>query len=174
MPSGGSIIDIGCGSGRDVKKFSDKGFHLTGIDFSPNMIVIAKSNAPKATFQTIDIHSLNLEETFDAAWANASLLYIPKGHLPKVLEKIYSILNDNGLFYIKMKKGTHEGIEMDTRYENLPKFYSYFEEKELKEVLRKAGFDLLDVFTTGKESSYQTHPYIHAFCKKNKETNMII
>lgn len=96
--SGGSIIDIGCGSGRDVKKFSDRGFRVTGIDFSPSMIEIAKSNAPKATFRTVDIHSLNLEETFDAAWANASLLHIPKSHLPKVLEKIYSILNDNGLF----------------------------------------------------------------------------
>lgn len=59
-----------------------------------------------------------------------------------------------------MKQGTHEGIEIDNRYDNLPKFYSYFEEKELKEVLREAGFDLLDVFTTGKESSYQTHPYV--------------
>jgi hypothetical protein len=88
------------------------------------MIEIAKSNAPKATFKTVDIHSLNLEETFD--------------------------------------------------YDNLPKFYSYFEEKELKEVLREAGFDLLDVFTTGKESSYQTHPYVHAFCKKNIGTHVIV
>lgn len=174
IASGGSIIDIGCGSGRDVKKFSDRGFRVTGIDFSPSMIEIAKSNAPKATFQTLDIHSLNLEETFDAAWANASLLHIPKGHLPKVLGKIYSILNDNGLFYIKMKQGTHEGIEIDTRYDNLPKFYSYFEEKELKKVLKEAGFDLLDMFTTGKESSYQTHPYVHAFCKKNKGTHVIV
>lgn len=170
IPSGGSIIDIGCGSGRDVKKFSDRGFRVTGIDFSPSMIEIAKSNAPKATFQTVDMHSLNLEEIFDAAWANASLLHIPKSHLPKILEQIYNILNDNGLFYIKMKKGTHEGIEIDIRYDNLPKFYSYFEEKELKEVLREAGFDLLDLFTTGMESSYQTHPYVHAFCKKVKET----
>lgn len=170
IASGGSIIDIGCGSGRDVKKFSDRGFRVTGIDFSPSMIEIAKSNAPKATFQTVDMHSLNLEEIFDAAWANASLLHISKTHLPKILENIYNILNDNGLFYIKMKKGTHEGIEIDTRYDNLPKFYSYFEEKELKDVLREAGFDLLDLFTTGMESSYQTHPYVHAFCKKVKET----
>ena len=37
IPPGGSIIDIGCGSGRDVKKFSEHGFHVTGIDFSPIM-----------------------------------------------------------------------------------------------------------------------------------------
>ena len=67
-----------------------------------------------------------------------------------------------------MKQGSHEGIEIDTRYDNLPKFYSYFEEDELKEHLIEAGFDLLDVFTTGKESSYQTHPYVHSFCKKSQ------
>lgn len=168
IPPGGSIIDIGCGSGRDVKKFSQHGFHVTGIDFSPSMIEIAKSHAPKATFKILDMHSLNLEETFDAAWANASLLHIRKIHLPKVLEKIFSVLNDNGLFYIKMKQGGHEGVEIDTRYDNLPKFYAYFEENELKSLLIEAGFDLLDVFTTGKESSYQTHPYVHAFCKKGQ------
>lgn len=168
IPPGGSIIDIGCGSGRDVKKFSERGFHVTGIDFSPSMIEIAKSNAPKATFKILDMHSLNLEETFDTVWANASLLHIRKIHLPKVLEKIFSVLNDNGLFYIKMKQGGHEGVEIDTRYDNLPKFYAYFEENELKSLLIEAGFDLLDVFTTGKESSYQTHPYVHAFCKKGQ------
>ena len=166
IPSGGTIIDIGCGSGRDVKKFSERGFRVTGIDFSPSMIEIAKRNAPKATFKNIDMHSLDLEDTFDAAWANASLLHISKARFLEVLEKIYSILSDDGLFYIKMKQGSHEGIEIDARYDNLPKFFSYFEEDELKEVLREAGFELLDVFTTGKESSYQTHPYVHAFCKK--------
>lgn len=166
IPSGGTIIDIGCGSGRDASKFSERGFQVTGIDFSPTMIEIAKSKAPKATFKIIDMQSLKLRDTFDAAWANASLLHIPKIHLPKVLGNICSILNDNGLFYIKMKQGGHEGIEIDTRYDNLPKFYSYFEENELKQLLIEAGFDLLDVFKTGKESSYQTHPYVHAFCKK--------
>jgi 8-oxo-dGTP pyrophosphatase MutT (NUDIX family)/predicted O-methyltransferase YrrM len=167
IPSGGTIIDIGCGSGRDAKNFSEKGFRVTGIDFSPNMIEIAKRNAPKATFKNIDMHSLDLEDTFDAAWANASLLHIPKARFLEVLEKIYSLLNDNGLFYIKMKQGSHEGIEKDHRYDNLPKFFSYFEEDELKEVLREAGFELLDVFTTKKESSYQTHPFVIAFCKKS-------
>jgi 8-oxo-dGTP pyrophosphatase MutT (NUDIX family) len=168
IPSGKTIIDIGCGSGRDVKKFSDRGFHVTGIDFSPSMIEIARSNAPKATFKIIDMHALNLEEIFDAAWANASLLHIAKINFPKVLKKICSLLNDDGLFYIKMKQGSHEGIEIDARYDNLPKFYSYFEENELKRLLIEAGFDILDLFTTGMASSYQTHPYVHAFCKKSQ------
>lgn len=174
IPPNGKIIDIGCGSGRDAKVFSEKGYAVTGIDFSSNMIEVAQKKAPQAHFHVMDMRSLNFDPIFDGAWANASLLHIPKIHLPKVLEQIYSVLNDNGLFYIKMKQGTHEGIEVDNRYDDLPKFYSYFEEKELKEVLREAGFDLLDVFKTGKESSYQTHPYVHAFCKKNKGTHVIV
>ncbi|MGK5595449.1 MAG: class I SAM-dependent methyltransferase [Parachlamydiaceae bacterium] len=91
MPSGGSIIDIGRGSGRDVKNVSDKGFRVTGIDFSPSMIEIAKRNAPKAIFKTVDIHSLNLEDIFDAAWADASLLHIPKEFIDEAGHLVHEI-----------------------------------------------------------------------------------
>jgi 8-oxo-dGTP diphosphatase len=46
----GKIIDIGCGSGRDAKVFSEKGYQVTGIDFSFKMIEVAKEKAPQADF----------------------------------------------------------------------------------------------------------------------------
>jgi SAM-dependent methyltransferase len=171
IPCGGTIIDIGCGSGRDAKVFSERGFTVTGIDFSPSMVQIARITAPKANFIVLDMQSLDLNETFDAAWANASLLHIPKVAIPKVLADIYSILNHNGLFYIKLKQGDKEGFERDQRYGNIQKFFSYFEKNELKNFLIDAGFEVLDLFATGKESSYHTHPFINAFCKKGPSSS---
>lgn len=166
LPCGGSILDIGCGSGRDAKLFSEKGFNVTGIDYSPSMIDIAAKTAPKATFKVMDMQCLNFEHAFDGAWANASLLHIPKSHFPKILGEIYNILNPNGVFYIALKQGDKEGVELDTRYGSLQKFFSYFEENELRTFLTDAGFRVIDLFKKDKEFSYQTHPSIMAYCKK--------
>ncbi|MBA3536983.1 MAG: methyltransferase domain-containing protein [Tatlockia sp.] len=46
LPSKAKIIDIGCGSGRDAKIFSNMGANVLGIDFCSNHIEIAKKNAP--------------------------------------------------------------------------------------------------------------------------------
>lgn len=162
----GKIIDIGCGSGRDAKVFSEKGFVVTGIDFSSKMIEVAKEKAPQADFHVMDMRSLNFDLIFDGAWANASLLHLSKNEFSRVLKSIYKSLKFNGLFYIKLKKGSSEGLELDSRYNNLEKFYSYYDEQEMRELLLAAGFTVLDLFVTENESSYQTHPYIHAFCRK--------
>ena len=166
ISSGATIIDIGCGSGRDARVFSERGYNVTGIDFSPSMIEIAKSNAPKAAFYVMDMLSMSLDNSFDSAWANASLLHIPKIHFHNVLSKIYHILNPDGIFYISLKMGVNEGPENDSRYGNLQKFFSYFKEDELKNFLIDSQFVILDLFTTSKQSDYHTHPYLHAFCKK--------
>lgn len=166
IPLSGKIIDIGCGSGRDAKVFSEKGYTVTGIDFSSKMIEIAKEKAPQVDFHVMDMRSLNFDSIFDGAWANASLLHISKNDFSRVLGKIFTSLKSDGLFFIKLKKGSSEGLELDARYNNLKKFYSYHDEHELKGLLLAAGFTILDLFVTENESSYQTHPFIQAFCRK--------
>lgn len=168
IPPNGKIIDIGCGSGRDAKVFSERGYEVTGIDFSSKMIEVAQEKAPQADFHVMDMRFLNFDPIFDGAWANASLLHLSKNEFLHVLEKIFQCLKPNGLFFIKLKKGISEGLELDARYNNLEKFYSYHDEQELREVLLAVGFTILDLFVTENESSYQTHPYIHAFCRKKR------
>ena len=166
IPQNGKIIDIGCGSGRDAKVFSERGYIVTGVDFSSKMIEIAKKKAPQADFHVMDVRSLNFEPIFDGAWANASLLHLSKNEFPNVLEKIFKSLKSDGLFFIKLKKGSSEALELDVRYNNLKKFYAYHDEKDLKELLLATGFTVLDLYVTEINSSYQTHPYVHVFCKK--------
>jgi ubiquinone/menaquinone biosynthesis C-methylase UbiE len=117
LPPNAKMIDIGSGSGRDAKLFSELGVKVTGIDFSPNMIEIAKAHAPQATFQLMEIEKINFPAlSFDGAWAACSLVHISKENLPAVLANIYQILKTNGYFYLSIKKGTQEGLETDNRY----------------------------------------------------------
>jgi ubiquinone/menaquinone biosynthesis C-methylase UbiE len=153
IPPEGTILDIGCGSGRDAKIFSEVGYKITGIDFSSEMIKIAKEAAPKATFIEADIQELNFpSQSFNGIWANASLLHIQKNNLKSVLLKIHSLLKDDGIFYMSVKKGNSEYFGHDKRYtENkVYKFWSFYEPDEIADILKENGFDVkkIDITTT--------------------------
>lgn len=167
LPDEAKIIDIGCGSGRDAKIFTEKGVDVLGIDFCSNLIEIAKKNAPLAEFQVMDIETLDFPDaSFDGVWAAASLLHIPKIVLPDVFKKIHAILKENGYFYLTLKKGAGEVLEKDSRYGDFQKFWSYFEEDELKEFLEAAHFKIIDFTVVKKHHAYLTHDGLRAICQK--------
>src|SRR5699024_5499610 len=69
VPNGSSVLDVGCGSGYSSKKLHEKGYHVTGVDISDEMIQLAKrsSKSTDITFHQADVNSLPFEkETFDA------------------------------------------------------------------------------------------------------------
>jgi SAM-dependent methyltransferase len=71
VPRGGSILDLGCGSGEPIARFFlEGGYRLTGVDSSPSMIDLCRSRFPHATFVVADMRTLSLPERFDGilAW----------------------------------------------------------------------------------------------------------
>lgn len=167
LPANANIIDIGCGSGRDARIFSEKGLSVLGIDFSQNLLNIAKETAPLAEFQLMDIETATLPQTsFDGAWACCSLVHIPKKTLPIVLKNIHASLKDQGIFFLTLKNGVGEVLEKDKRYGDFEKFWSYYQEDELKKLVEAAGFKILDCAVVQKEVAYHTHPCVRLFCQK--------
>jgi SAM-dependent methyltransferase len=65
------ILDIGCGTGRHSLELARRGYSVTGIDLSPDMIGKAKALALKETlkidFQVRDARDFNFEGAFDLA-----------------------------------------------------------------------------------------------------------
>lgn len=167
LPPQGVMVDIGCGSGRDAQIFSEKGLKVLGVDFCSNLLEIARKTAPLAQFQLLDIEETSLPTaTFDGAWASSSLSHISKTMFPQVLKNIYKSLKDKGYFYINMKKGSGEVLEPDARYGAFQKFWSFFEEEELKQLLEDAEFTILEYKIVLKTSSYHSHDVLRAFCQK--------
>lgn len=161
------IIDVGCGSGRDAKIFTENGLSVLGVDFSQNLINIAKSNAPLAEFQIMDIEKISFaSSSFEGAWANSSLSHIPKKILPSVLQNIHSVLKASGYFYLTVKQGIGEELREDLRYGHFEKFWSFFEEDEIAEYVRSANFEIVDCCIVQKKFKYQTHPCVRIFCQK--------
>jgi SAM-dependent methyltransferase len=56
----GRVVDLGCGSGIYARAMSDAGYDVVGIDISPDMVELARRNAPGATFVVGSAHDFDL------------------------------------------------------------------------------------------------------------------
>lgn len=114
ISSGGKILDLGCGSGRDTKCFLEAGYQVTAIDASQELCL-------KATEYTgINVRCTRFEELndvkeYDGVFACASLLHVQEGDLPDILTKINKALKQQGVLYASFKYGDFAG-ERDGRY----------------------------------------------------------
>lgn len=113
MP-GCRILDLGCGSGRDSKYFMDKGYKVVSLDASEAMCRKTQELTGKAAVH-MRIEDMNYENEFDAVWACASLLHVPKRDMHKILEKVMKALKVDGVLYASWKYGRSEQTREDGR-----------------------------------------------------------
>jgi len=168
LQPGSSILDLGCGDGRDAKIFSERGFKVTGIDLSDKMLDLARTKVALAIFKKMDIRNLEFpDNSFEGIWAVASLLHIPKKEIHKALSESYRVLKKKGIIYICVKVGEGEELKPDKRYdESAFKFYSYFQPTELERFVKKSGFKILESKKIILDNEYIKHPEIRLFARK--------
>lgn len=124
-----SILDFGCGSGRDTKYFLEKGYQVTATDGSAEICRLASE------FTGIEVKEMLFQELdtmnqYDGIWACSSILHLPKKELLPVIRKMCEALKDNGIIYTSFKYGDFEG-ERNGRY------FTDFTEKTFREVVEK-------------------------------------
>ena len=132
---GGRILDVGCGSGRDLKVFRQRGFKPVGIDASPTLVKLAHTFSGVVCKAT-RFQDLNFREYFDAVWACASLLHLPKRRIGRILRRLYTSLIDGGTLFVSMQIGCGEKLAEDGR------FFAYYQPDELARRVQKAGFSI--------------------------------
>lgn len=114
LPKGGSVLDWGCGSGRDSLALRQLGFDVTSVDGSAAMCAEAlRATNTHARHETFD--ELAAVACYDGIWASASLLHLPKEALPGTLRRAAVALKDQGVLYCSFKYGSFEG-ERDGRW----------------------------------------------------------
>lgn len=157
------ILDLGCGIGDDVKFFVDNGFCSIGIDNSKKMLDVAKRNAPDGIFKEMDMMDLKFQnDSIDAVWAKASLMHLPKSMLKSALSEVRRVLKNKGIFFLSLREGVGEKIERIERYDNKPRFFAYYKEKEIKKHLEELNFKIIQI---SLYNSYASE-WLAVFCKK--------
>ena len=114
LPESASILDFGCGSGRDTKYFLEKGYQVVATDGSAELCRLASS------FTGIKVKEMLFQEldeigVYDGIWACSSILHLPKQELLPVIQKMCIALKDNGVIYTSFKYSNFEG-ERNGRY----------------------------------------------------------
>ena len=108
LPEHATILDFGCGSGRDTKYFLEQGCMVDAMDGSLELSKAASKytgiNVKHMLFQ-----ELNEKEKYDGIWACASILHVKREELPEIIRKMSMAAKANGIIYLSFKYGDFEG-----------------------------------------------------------------
>ncbi|OKO88130.1 SAM-dependent methyltransferase [Bradyrhizobium sp. NAS80.1] len=119
LAPGASILELGCGAGGDTAEMLARGFAVRATDGSPEMADVASRRLGRRV-ETLLFEDLDKIEAYDAVWANACLLHVPRPELANVLARIWRALKPAGHFYASYKAGEVAGRDTLNRYYNYP------------------------------------------------------
>lgn len=133
-PAPWTILDLGCGPGRDLKTFSLLGHTAIGLDGSERFAGMARAYSGCEVWRQDFLHLDLPPAKFDGVYANASLFHVPSAELPGVLEKLNATLKPGGALFSSNPRGDNqEGW-------NGPRYGSYYDYDMWERYLRTAGF----------------------------------
>jgi SAM-dependent methyltransferase len=132
LPRGAKILELGCGSGRHSAEMIAAGYDVRPTDGTPEMAAEAARRLGRLV-EALRFDELDEREKYDAVWASACLLHVPKGDVQGVLARIWRALKHAGLFYASFKEGSADGRDTTGRY------YNYPSEEWLKDCYRNSG-----------------------------------
>jgi SAM-dependent methyltransferase len=119
LPAGARILELGCGGGRDAEALLARGFDVDATDGTPAMAAKAAERLGRPV-RVMRFDELSDVRSYDAVWANASLLHVPYPALADVLVLILRALKPGGLHFANYKAGGTAGRDRLGRYFNYP------------------------------------------------------
>jgi SAM-dependent methyltransferase len=100
---GGSIVDLGCGTGLLARELVDAGYHVFGIDISGAMIEIARQRAPEADFRVGSLFEVGIPRCGAVTAISEVLNYLfdaenERWGLGRVFRRVHDSLLPGGVF----------------------------------------------------------------------------
>jgi len=103
-----TILDFGCGPGRDLKAFVHLGHIAIGLEGAANFVTMARAHSGCEVWQQ-DFLRLDLpNEKFDGIFANAALFHVPGKELSRVLRELHATLKPRGVLFSSNPHGHNE------------------------------------------------------------------
>jgi SAM-dependent methyltransferase len=103
-----TLLDFGCGPGRDLEALTAHGHVAIGLEGSPEFAAMARAHSGCEVWQQ-NFFALDLPPGhFDGVFANASLFHVPRHALPDVLGKLHACLKPGGVLFSSNPRGNNE------------------------------------------------------------------
>src|SRR5438445_10355290 len=94
-----TILDFGCGPGRDLKVFAELGHIAVGLEGAAHFAAMARAHSGCEVWQQ-DFLKLDLPDShFDGVFANAALFHVRSQELPRVLLDLHACLKPRGVVF---------------------------------------------------------------------------
>ena len=155
-----TLLDFGCGPGRDLKTFAALGHRAIGLDGAAEFAAMAREFSACDVWQQ-DFLELDLPDAlFDGVYANASLFHVPRAALPRVLAQLHATLKPGGVLFSSNPRGdNHEGW-------NGPRYGSYHDFAQWCAYVEAAGFVLLDHYYRPAGLPREQQPWLATVWRK--------
>ena len=129
-----TILDFGCGPGRDLKAFAKLGHIAVGLEGSTRLAAMARASSGCEVWEQ-DFLKLELPDNrFDGVFANAALFHVPSQELPRVLLELYATLKPRGVLFSSNPHGHNEEGWAGGRYG------AYHDVETWRRLMLAAGF----------------------------------
>jgi SAM-dependent methyltransferase len=129
-----TILDFGCGPGRDLKVFAGLGHIAVGLDGAARFVDMALAHGSGDVWQQ-DFLKLDLpNDRFDGVFANAALFHVPSQELPRVLRELHATLKPRGVLFSSNPHGHNE------EGWNRGRYGAYYDLETWRSYMTAAGF----------------------------------
>lgn len=133
-----TILDFGCGPGRDLRAFNRLGHCAIGLDGAESFVAMARADSGCEVWHQ-DFLALDLPAgRFDGIFANASLFHVPRQELPRVLRQLHAALKPGGVLFSSNPRGGNDEGWSGNRYG------AWHDYETWKALLEGAGFEALE------------------------------
>ena len=155
-----TILDFGCGPGRDLKVFRDQGHIAVGLEGSARFADMARAYSGCEVWQQ-DFLALELPAShFDGVFANASLFHVPGQALPRVLSELHATLKPKGVLFSSNPRGNNdEGWNRD-------RYGAYHDLTSWRRYMTAAGFVELMHFYRPPGLPIEQQPWLASVWRK--------
>ncbi|WP_342244314.1 class I SAM-dependent methyltransferase [Pseudomonas sp. OTU5201] len=155
-----TILDFGCGPGRDLQSFTRLGHCAVGLDGAESFVAMARADSGCEVWHQ-DFLALDLPaERFDGIFANASLFHVPRQELPRVLRQLHATLKPGGVLFSSNPRGQNDEGWNGSRYGAWHDYESW------KALLEAAGFEAVEHYYRPSGLPREQQPWLASVWRK--------
>ena len=142
LPDGGSILDLGCGSGEPVARYLiERGFALTGLDASETLIGLCRERFPGQEWIVADMRSLDLGRPFDGILAWHSFFHLSADNQREMFVRLAAHAKPSSALMFTSGPEAGEAIG---EWQGEPLFHASLDPAEYDALLRDNGFAVVE------------------------------